>query len=206
MLSRLRKLVEDLAKVKRIYPDVEPVARRMFVTNSMDGLLAALGVNVGGFSPESDPLLMASSIIGGGVAMGIMSGMIGVYLSERAERVREVRELEKKLSAKLKEDSIYWRAASLIPIYVALWSGLGIVLFPTLVAIPYLLAASTLLTLQASFIASLSTSLILMALLGAYLGKISGEGVAASAAKGLLLGVAAAVLVYLLKGALGVVY
>lgn len=206
MLSRLRKLVEDLAKVKRIYPDVEPVSRRMFVTNSMDGLLAALGVNVGGYSPDADPLLMASSIIGGGVAMGIMSGMIGVYLSERAERVREVRELEKKLSAKLKEDSIYWRAASLIPIYVALWSGLGIVIFPTLVAAPYLLAASTLLTLQTSFIASLSTSLILMALLGAYLGKISGEGIAASAAKGLLLGVAAAVLVYLLKGALGVVY
>ncbi len=205
-MQRVKRLAEDFSKVKKLYPDVPSVARRMFVTNSLDGLLAALGVNVGGYSPGSDPLLMASSIIGGGVAMGIMSGMVGVYLSERAERIREVRELEKKLSAKLRRSSIYWRAASLIPVYVALWSGVGIVLFPTLVALPYLLAANTGLGVEPAFIASTGIALLLMTLLGAYLGRISQENTLISALRGLSLGLAALILVYLLKGALGIVY
>ncbi len=205
-MQRVRRLAEDFSKVKKLYPDVPSVARRMFVTNSLDGLLAALGVNVGGYSPGSDPVLMASSIIGGGVAMGIMSGMVGVYLSERAERIREVRDLEKKLSAKLKRSSVYWRAAALIPVYVALWSGVGIVLFPTLVALPYLLAAGAGMGVEAAFIASTGIALLLMTLLGAYLGRISQENTIVSALRGLSLGLAALVLVYLLKGALGMVY
>ena len=151
-------------------------------------------------------MLIAASIMGGGVAMGIMSGMVGVYLSEKAERIREVRELEKKLSSRFKEDSVYWRAARLIPIYVALWSGIGIVLFPTLVAIPYIMAAVSGLSVRTAFIVSLSMALTLMGLLGAYLARISGEDPLKSAIRGLGLGVVAAVIVYMLKGVLGAIY
>jgi len=206
VFDRIRRFVEDLGRVKKLYPDVPGVARRMFITNSLDGLLAALGVDVGGYSPNIDPILMASSIMGGGIAMGIMSGMIGVYLSERAERIREVRDIEKKLSSKLKKSSIYWRAASLIPIYVALWSGVGIIMFPTLVALPYLLVSITHTGIGTAFIASIAIALILMGSLGAYLGKISQENVIYSTLRGLSLGVAAIVIVYLLKGVLGTLH
>ncbi|MEB3774829.1 MAG: hypothetical protein GSR86_07890 [Desulfurococcales archaeon] len=205
-MAGLRGFLRDLGKVKKIYPDVPSIARRMFVTNSMDGLLAALGVNIGGYSPTGDPMLIAASIMGGGVAMGVMSGMVGVYLSEKAERIREVRELEKKLSSKFKEDSVYWRAARLIPIYVALWSGIGIVLFPTLVAVPYIMAAVSGFSMREAFITSLAMALALMGLLGAYLARISGEDPLTSALRGLGLGVLAAIMVYLLKGVLGAIY
>lgn len=194
------RFLREINNIVRYYSDVKSIARRMFVTNSFDGLLAAIGVNVGGYSPYSDPLQLAMGIIGGGVAMGVFSGMLGVYLSERAERLREVAELERKLAKSLK-GSVYWKAARIIPLYIALWSGLGIVVFPTLTAIPYFLAARGLLGVSEAFYWSLLTALALMALLGAYLARISGESIVKSVARSVGVGLGGALLVLVLKSA-----
>jgi len=95
--GRLRRFLEDLRSVISLYPDVPSIARRMFTTNSFDGIMASIGVNVGGYTQTGDPLTLALSIMGGGISMGVMSGMLGVYLSERAERLREVREVAPKV-------------------------------------------------------------------------------------------------------------
>ncbi|MEB3859617.1 MAG: hypothetical protein LRS43_00235, partial [Desulfurococcales archaeon] len=135
-------VLEGIRKITSIYPDIKPVARRMFVTNSFDSILASLGVAVGGYSSTVDPFNLALSIAGGGLAMGVFSGMLGVYLSERAERLKEITEMERKVASTL-QGTIYWRAAKLAPLYVALWSGLGVVVFPLLMAMPLLLASVT---------------------------------------------------------------
>jgi len=109
--------------------------------------------------------------------MGVFSGMVGVYLSERTERIRELKELERRVASSLR-DSVYWRAARIIPIYIALWSGVGIVTFPTLVALPLLLAAKDLLGLYSAYYTSLGISIVILGGLGAYMGRVSGEGMA----------------------------
>ncbi len=194
----LREWVRDLRAIVKVYPDVKSIARRMFVTNSLDGIVAALGVNIGGYSSEGDPLLLASSIVGGSVAMGVISGMLGVYLSEKAERMREYRELERKLASDLKE-SVYWKAVQVVPIYIALWSGLGILLFPLLIAAPYFLASRGLLPMTAAYWASIVGALASMAWLGFYLARISGENPVRGSARVVGMGLLVIVIVKLLR-------
>ncbi len=201
--SRLRGFLRDFREVVSYYEDVRSIARRMFVTNSFDGILAAIGVNVGGFSPDADPIRIGLGIVGGGVAMGVFSGIIGVYLSERAERLREIVELERKMAKPLR-GSVYWKAARLVPVYTALWSGLGIVLFPTLVAAPYFLASFGLVGAMQAFYLSLAVSLALMGFLGYYLAVVSGEDKLRSVARAVGIGVGGALLVYILRNILGV--
>ncbi len=198
-LERLRREFELVLKV---YPDTPAVARRMFATNSFDGLLSALGVSVGGFSPDVNPEFLALGIVGGSLAMGVLSGVVGVYLSERAERVREVRELERKVAKSLR-NSVYWKAANIIPFYIALWSGVGIIFFPLLVAAPYLAAASGAISVVEAFYASIGVALTLMAVVGMYLARISGSSLIVGALKGVAVGVAGVVVVSLAKSVLG---
>ena len=201
MLRRLKGALRDFAYSVTVFSDVKPIARRMFVTNSFDSILASIGVNIGGFSGEANPLLLAMSIIGGGVSLGLISNLLGVYMSERAERVRELRDLERKLASSLK-GSIYWKAARFIPLYVALWSSIGVLLFPAMIAIPYLASSAGLVSLHNAFYASLAISITALAGVSAYLGKITHEGLLRGALRGLLLGLLSIVLVYSLKSVL----
>jgi len=198
-LGRIRR---EFELVMKVYPDTPAIARRMFATNSFDGLLSALGVSVGGFSPDVKPEFLALGIIGGSLSMGVLSGVVGVYLSERAERVREVRELEKKVAKSLR-NSVYWKAANVIPIYIALWSGVGIIFFPLLVAAPYLAAASGIISMTRAFYASIGVALTLMALIGVYLARISGSSQLMGAVKGVAIGVAGILVVSAAKSLLG---
>jgi len=178
----------------------------MFLTNSFDGILAAIGVNVGGYAETVKPGLLALSIIGGGAAMGVFSGIIGVYLSERAERLRELRDMERNLQASLK-GSVYWTAAKAAPLYIALWSGIGIILFPTLIALPYIAASMcSCISMPTAFQASLAIALSILGMLGAYLARISGEPIAPSAARAIAVGIGGIILVLILKSLLGAIF
>lgn len=194
----LRGWINDLRTITRIYQDVKSIARRMFITNSIDSIIAALGVGVGGYTPEVNAKLLAMSIIGGGVAMGFISATLGVYLSERAERLREFKDLEKKLAASLKE-SVHWKAARLVPIYVALWSGFGAIIFPLLIALPFAMAGLGIISNPTAYHGSLSVGLLSMGFLGLYLSRVSGENPLHSLARTLAMGVLAIVLVSVLR-------
>ncbi|MCE4603475.1 MAG: hypothetical protein F7B20_00720 [Aeropyrum sp.] len=200
--SRIRGFIEEFKRLVSIHPDTPGVARRMFVTNGFDGLLAAIGVNVGGFRGEVDPLFMVLSIMGGALSMGILSGVVGVYLSERAERLKEVARLERKVARSLR-GSIYWRAANFIPLYIALWSGVGILAFPFLTVTPYIAAMYGLVSVGWAFWASIAIALALSAGLGYYLGVVSGESRLLYTVRGLALSVAAILLVAVFKTVLG---
>ncbi|MCE4624815.1 MAG: VIT1/CCC1 transporter family protein [Desulfurococcales archaeon] len=198
-----RKFLRDLRVVLRANPDVSSIARRMFVTNALDGIVAALGVNIGSFTMNMDPVVHASGMLGGTLAMGVVSGMLGVYVSEKAERLREYRDLERKVASSLKE-SVYWKAVRLIPIYVALWSGLGIILFPLLATLPFFLVNVLHIDVMAAYYASIVISVAEMAFLGFYLGRISGEGIVKSTLRVLGMGVVALIIAYVLRAVLGI--
>ncbi|MEB3816973.1 MAG: hypothetical protein LRS46_03425 [Desulfurococcales archaeon] len=202
MLRGVARLLRDIKRVPRYSKDVVAIARRMFVTNAFDGLLAALGVSVGGYSGTGDPMLLAMSIVGGGVSMGLFSGMIGVYLSERAERLRELRELERSMAKSLR-GTIYAELAKVIPIYVALWSGLGATMFPVLVALPYFIAHLHLIRIREAFYSSLTIGLALSAILGYYLGLVSGESKVVSVIRLSSLALGGVIAVYIIKKILG---
>jgi predicted membrane protein (TIGR00267 family) len=198
----LNSILRDLRLLPRYYRDVRAIARRMFVTNAFDSLLASLGVSVGGFSSKANPELLALSIIGGGLAMGLFSSVIGVYISERAERLRELRELERSMAKKL-DGTIYARLARLIPLYVALWSGLGATTFPLAVASPYLVSGLDLIPIGEAFYLSIGSGLGLAALLGYYLGGVSGENKLVSTLRLLALASGGVVVVYIVRRILG---
>ena len=173
----------------------------MFVTNSFDSILAAIGVDAGGFNPNVDPLTLALSIIGGGIAMGVFSAAIGVYLSERAERLKELRDLERKVQASLR-DSIYWYIARLAPVYIALWSGFGAILFPITIAVPYLVAVTNYIPVKLAYASSLAIAFFELGFLGLYLAKVSGDSKLKSIARTVLAGLGGLVLVTVLRDAL----
>jgi len=158
---------------------------------------------MGAFRPDLDPLVIAMAILGGSISLSVISGFLGVFLSERAERVRELRELERKLGADLSR-SLYALSARFTPLYVALWSSIGMLVFPLLSATPYLVAKMEALDLWEAFIASLAATYTALALIGVYLARITGENVYISAFRLLLLGLLASMVVLAFKIVVGV--
>lgn len=196
--SRFREALAVSRRVLDMYSDVRAIARRMFVTNSFDGLLASIGVMIGGFSEEADPLLLGLSVVGGGVAMGVLSGVVGVYMSERAERMRELQMIEKKVAKSLK-GTMYDYAARIVPIYVALWSGMGIILFPVIVSLPFFASSRGLISPFHALIAGLGLAYLIMVSLGAYLGRVSGESVLGYSLRGLALAIGGSLVALAIK-------
>jgi predicted membrane protein (TIGR00267 family) len=170
----------------------------LFVTNSVDSIVSALGVNVGAYTPGIDVKVMILAVLGGSISLSIISGFMGVLLSERAERIRELRELERKLGASLR-GSIYARATTIIPLYVALWSSTGMLLFPLVMVVPYLASLAGLIGVWEAFLASTTISLASLMAVGGYLGVITGEGILVSALRTLGLGLLVLIIVLVFK-------
>ncbi|MCE4614775.1 MAG: hypothetical protein F7B60_04525 [Desulfurococcales archaeon] len=185
--------------------EVSSIARRMFITNAFDSLLTSLGVASGGYSSKTDPKILALGIIGAAIAMGLFSATLGVYLSEKAERERELKKIQTHVARQLYKDSIYYKAAKYIPIYVALWSGFGATLFPILVSLPFVLADALDLSVGTAFIMSLGVGLVIIGFLGTYLSKISGERLISGLARFTGIGLAAVVAILLIKRFFGLI-
>jgi len=174
----LRRNIEELHRIKRMLSSmgVDEIARRMFVTNSFDSLITAIGIVLGNFIfGTSSPHSYLGSALGGSLTMGIFSSFLGVYVTEKAERLRELREIEEQLLAEVK-NSIYGEVARLAPLYVALWSMSGSTAFTLAALSPFILSIRGLLDLSSAIAASVAISNAIIAGLGAYMGKISGEG------------------------------
>ncbi len=170
----------------------------MFVTNSIDSIISSLGVNIGAYSANIDPKVMILAVLGGSISLSLVSGFIGVLVSERAERLRELREIEKKLGVRLKSP-LYARSTTIIPLYVALWSSTGMLLFPLAIVAPYIIALTGALGVGEAFIISIAIALASLASIGVYLGVVTGERVLISALRTLSLGLLALIIVAVFK-------
>lgn len=150
------------------------IARRYFVTNGFDAALTVLGLMMGFRIGGGVSLQVAiGACLGTAIALGI-SGLSSTYLSETAERQRALQELENAMITDLSE-SAHSRAARVLPILISLVSGLSPFLFSVLIMTPLWLASMGLEMPLEPFDAAIAVALLVIFLLGVFLGQISGH-------------------------------
>lgn len=149
------------------------IARRYFVTNGFDGALAMLGLTMGFYVGDSTAqATVLSACVGVAIAL-MMSGFSSAYISEMAERRRELKELEEAMISDL-DASAHARAARLIPWVIAVVNGLSPFLIAMLIIAPLWLGVLgielPLPPLQCAIVIAFGV----IFLLGVYLGRVSG--------------------------------
>lgn len=151
----------------------QQIARRYFVVNGFDGALAMLGLNTGFLVSGGVSIPTAvSACTGTAIALG-MSGLSSGYVSEMAERRRELRELEHAMVTDL-EQSVHAKAARLVPILIALVNGMAPFLIAMLVTTPLWLAQSGVSLPFGAVDSAIATAFVVIFLMGMLLGRISG--------------------------------
>jgi len=92
-LNSLRRIIDRLQRYNQV-ANIGVIARRYFAMNAFDGVLTIIGVLMGNFTAGvEDARIVVTTGLTTCVAMGI-SGLWGAYLTEGAERQRELLELE----------------------------------------------------------------------------------------------------------------
>lgn len=149
------------------------ITRRYFVVNGFDGALTMLGLLFGFYiAGATDLAPILSACLGAALALGV-SGVSSAYISESAEKKKELEALEQSMIADL-GDSAHGEAARVMPLVIAVVNGfapffLGMVIisplwislwFPGVVATPIEM--------------SIVIAFIMIFLLGVFLGRISG--------------------------------
>jgi len=170
MFARLRYLIE-LSHSHRI-------ARRYFVTNGFDGVLAMLGLLMGFRVSSSVSIdVMLGACLGTAVAL-FMSGLSSAYISESAEKQHELQELEKSMVTSL-DESAHADAARLMPWLIAMVNGLSPLLLAMLILTPLFMFQQQ---FWPEFLAMISPldlaiifALLLAFMLGVFLGRLSGR-------------------------------
>ncbi len=169
------KWAEDFEKFKEI-TELDEIARRAFVNNAFDGSMTMLGIASGVlFSNITDSRLIINSGFGACIAMGI-SGASGRYLSEKAERKRDLRELEDAMLTNL-ENSIISEASHFASVFIALIDGISPSIAAFISLIPFFFARSGIFSFNLAVKVSITLSLITLFVLGMFLAKVSGEAV-----------------------------
>lgn len=175
------------------------IMRRYFVVNGFDGALTMLGLIIGFLvSTPAELTIIINVCLGAAIALG-MSGVSSAYVSETAERKRALGELEGAMIADLRE-SAHGEAARRVPLLIAVVNGLAPLLISLLILAPLWLAAEGIPLLLSPLYAAIGVALLLLFLLGVFLGRISGISWLRSGLQTLLIAVITAALIYLITG------
>ncbi len=174
------------------------IARRWFVTNAFDGNLSILGLLLGSRAvrdgaPEASLLLAAGLGICGALAISQSAGNI---LTERAERVRHLKELEDSMLRSL-NDTIHEDAAVAAPLIAGFIGGTLPAAYTTLTLIPYMLGYLGLIGSEQAFWFSVGGVLLSVFFLGVLLGTISRTSLLLAGLKMVAVGALTAALLFL---------
>ncbi len=161
---KLSKLIDQLG--------AKEIAKRLFITNGVDSLLSTIGVVTGTFvaSHAQDPRTYLGASLGGALSLGLLSGFLGVYLTERSERKEELEEMEKEIMGDLSH-SLYAKATNYLAFYVALWSALGSLGLPLIALTPFMVATLVQMNINDVVFATIAIAYAELLLLGAYSGR-----------------------------------
>ena len=166
MFSRLRFLI-DLTHSHRI-------ARRYFVTNGFDGVLAMLGLLMGFRVSDASSLPVMIGVCFSTAFALFMSGLTSAYISESAEKEQELRELESSMVTSL-DESAHAEAARLMPWMIAMVNGLSPLLLASIILSPLVLAQLQIGLITSPVDTAIGIAMLMAFILGAYLGRISGR-------------------------------
>lgn len=189
----LQQKVERLREYEAI-ADMGEIARRYFAMNAFDGVLTILGVLMGNYvAGVRNAMIVVSTGLSTCIAMGI-SGLWGAYLTEAAERKRDLDDLENQTLTELGATKI-GRASRMAVIVVALIDGLAPLLSALVVLLPFFLHV---VNITISYYLSLGLALATLFALGAFLGAISKTNLIISGLKMIGAGLMCILLSYLL--------
>ncbi|ATX79754.1 TIGR00267 family protein [Mariprofundus aestuarium] len=175
------------------------IVRRYFVVNGFDGALTMLGLIVGFLISASENLsIMINACLGAAIALG-MSGMSSAYMSEAAERKRALDKLEEAMVSDLQESS-HGKAAHWVPLLVALVNGSSPLLISLLILTPLWLANAGIELPLSPLHLAIIVALLLIFLLGVFLGRIAGISWLRSGIQTLLVALVTVLLIYLIEG------
>lgn len=193
--ERFAQRINDVREYDRI-AGIGEIARRYLAMNAFDGVLTMIGVLMGNYlaGVRSAGVAIRTGIATS-IAMGV-SGLWGAYLTEAAERQRELTELERISLTDLGETKI-GRASRLAVVIVALVDGLAPFVAALIVLIP-LFAAPLIGNILISYALSLATALITLFGLGIFLGHISGRSLIGYGLRTVVAGVVSIALSFML--------
>lgn len=177
------------------------IARRYFVVNGFDGALAMLGLVMGFYVSGGVAVHTALSACFGTAIALMMSGLSSAYVSESAERRRELHALEEAMVSDLAE-SAHGRAARLVPWIIAAVNGLAPFLIALLVVSPLWLQAMGIDVARLGpepLESAIVLAFVVIGLLGVFLGRVSGTFWLWSALRTLTIALVTAGLIFVLR-------
>ena len=187
-LQELREY-DDIASISEI-------ARRYFAMNAFDGVLTIIGVLMGSYTARvRDPTVVIVTGFSTSMAMGI-SGLWGAYLTESAERKRDLDDLESHTLTDLSDTKI-GRASRVAVVIVAVVDGLAPFLAALVVLLPFFFSG-LMGDVVYSYYVSLGMALAVLFAVGAFLGTVSKENLIISGAKMIGAGLVSILLSYFL--------
>lgn len=173
--SKIRSYIKDLKYYIKIMHG-EEILRRYFIMNAYDGALTMLGIVLGAvMSGAHDAKIIVGASISASFAMGI-SGFVGAFMTEKAERERLIKELERALLTDL-DNTVLGKASLAITIMAALTDGISPMIPSLIGALPFILVMFNMLTFIQAVYISLGIVVSTLIILGVLLGRISRESI-----------------------------
>ena len=199
-MNLLEPIAERLRRFRNYVriTEADEIARRYFVLNAFDGSLTMLGVILGTFLARvHDPRVVIGAGIGASLALG-MSGFFGTYMTERAERTRKLKKLERAMVTNLKE-TVWDNASSFVSFWAALVDGVSPAAAAIVAIVPFLLAQLGWVNFNSAVALSVGLILATLFFLGAYLGRVSEENAPLSGVRMLLVGLVTGLFIWLIS-------
>jgi predicted membrane protein (TIGR00267 family) len=174
------------------------IARRYFAMNAFDGVLTMIGVLTGNMAARVDkPQIVVTTGLSTCIAMGV-SGLWGAYLTEAAERKRDLAELGRHTLTDLTNTRI-GRASRFAVAVVALVDGISPFLAALIIVIPFF-AAETFPSIVWVYYTSFGVALLTLFALGLFLGHISRENLFLYGIRTIIAGLISILAIFLLNG------
>ncbi|HYW93498.1 MAG TPA: hypothetical protein VFA95_13745 [Gammaproteobacteria bacterium] len=178
------------------------IVRRYFVVNGFDGALTMLGLIIGFHAGGGVPVPVALGACAGAAIALAVSGVTSAYLSETAERRRELAELESAMATRL-DASALGRAARVAPMLVSAVNGLAPLVISLVIMLPLVLARAGWWPPGEALHSAIAVAFAVIFLLGVFLGRVGGVFWLWSGLRTLAIGGVTALVIFLLGHALG---
>ncbi len=184
-MKSFHEFIEKIKEYREI-SEVDETARRLFSMNGFDGCITILGLLIGFYIQNFDePMLIFKIGIAAAIAMS-MSGLWGAYLTERSERIKDLKELESVTISDLNNTKI-GSALRFATIVITIVDAVAPFITAFLTLIPFLFAK--VLDIKTRYYISFIILFLTLFLLGIFLGRVSKENLLISAIKMIVAGI-----------------
>lgn len=199
-----RKVVDFLAGLRSSLrrsleiSEKQVAVRRYFFSNSFDGVLAMMGLSLGAaIVPGTKISTVVFAGFGTAIAM-LVSGVSGIYLTESAETRRMIKEIQESMLRDV-SDTVIGRAGAVGTLITSIVGGLSNFLLSMTVLLPYIISMHVVELQPMASMLSTATGLVILFVLGMFLGKFSHTHILKTGLRMAGLGIVTALLILLIE-------